>query len=93
MKWVSGPGTNAFFYERSTKFLAVKNFLRLKKNFFGVKIVQTKKFTSLGIYPENFSPRKAKLAEICAFKVDAKFQKPDFCDFLFVFENKFPENV
>ena len=32
-------------------------------------------FTSLGIYPENFSPREAKLAELLTFKVDVKRPK------------------
>ena len=48
-------------------------------------------FTSLGVYPENFSSKESKLAEIYAVKVDAKTPKMVFfgvfCDFLSAFEN------
>ena len=53
-----------------------------KKNFFRVKFDLVTKFRLLGMYPENFSPWKAKFTEIYAFKVDVILDFCDFCDFL-----------
>ena len=79
--------TNAFFYERPSKFFLVKNLFCRKKIFLGVKNGFVTKIVSLGIIPINFIPKKLKIVEICTFKGDVKLDFCDFCDFLFVFKN------
>ena len=79
--------TNAFFYERPSKFFLVKKLLCPKKNCLGVEFDLVTKFRLLGMYPENFSLWEAKFTEIYAFKVDVILDFCDFCDFLFVFKH------
>ena len=59
----------------------------MPENFLGVKNDFITKVISLGIFSENFIPKKLKIVEIGAFKVHVKLDFCDFCDFLFVFKN------